>query len=45
MSSKGGQRGVKNLLLTIGLDLGASFVILRKISFTGEMGSNNADIP
>jgi hypothetical protein len=30
MSSKGGQRGVKNLLLTIGLDLGAFFVILAR---------------
>lgn len=37
ISPKGGEEGVKDLLLTIGLDLGALFVILGTISVTGEM--------
>jgi hypothetical protein len=42
---KGGEEGVKDLLLTGGLDLGALFVILCTISFTGKMAFSSARIP
>ena len=39
---KGGEEGIKDLLLTIGLDLGTLFVILCTIRFTGEMAFSSA---